>query len=146
MDDAVPGSHRACCLEGLAVFHVSFDAIVGLVQTYFKDAADHDGSWVVSFSSSFLRLPRWRQPVYCFDHRVGEQGGEVAVHMVRNGRVHPLLSTSHPEKTEYCSSYYLFRDVAVSKDMFLKKMRHRINYSIQRLFNNDGGSNCMCNT
>jgi hypothetical protein len=36
--------------------------------------------------------------VYCFYHRVDEQGGEVAVHMVRNGRVHPLLCASHSAK------------------------------------------------
>jgi hypothetical protein len=121
MDDAVPGKHRARRGDAVAVFHVSFNAIIGLVQTYLQEAADRDVSGVMSFSSSFLRLPRWRQPMYCFNHRHCKQGGEVAVHMVRNGWVHPLFSTSHPEKTEYCSSYYLFRDEAFSKDMFLKK-------------------------
>jgi len=69
MDDAVPGSHRACCLEGLTVFHVGFDAVVGLVKSYFEEASDGDGLGVVSFSSFFLGLPWWWQPVYRFDHR-----------------------------------------------------------------------------
>jgi hypothetical protein len=58
--------------------------------------------------------------MYRFDHRPGEQGGEVAVHMVRNGRVHPLLCASHPAKTELCLPNYLFRDEAFHEDMFLK--------------------------
>ena len=121
MDDAVPGSHRACCLEGLAVFHVGLDAVIGLVKSYLEEASDGDGLWVVSFSSFFIGLPGWRQPMYCFDHRLGEQGGEVAVHIVRNGWVHPLLCASHPTKTELYLPNYLFRDEAVAKDMFLKK-------------------------
>jgi len=75
----------------------------------------------VSFSSFFLVLPGWWQPMNCFDHRVSEQGGEVAVHMVRNGWVHPLFCTSHPTKNRASPPYYLFRDEAVSKDMFLKE-------------------------
>ncbi len=56
-----------------------------------------------------------------FDHRPGEEGGEVAVYMVRNGWVHPLLCASHPTKNRACIPNYLFRDEAGSKDMFLKK-------------------------
>jgi len=51
--------------------------------------------------------------VHRFDHRPGEQGGEVAVHMVRNGWVHPLLCTSHPTKNRALSPSYLFRDEAL---------------------------------
>jgi len=120
MDDAVPGKHRARRGDAVAVFHVGFDAVVGLVQTYLQEASNCDGSGVVSFTSFFLRLPRCRQPEYRFDHRQGEQGGEVAVHMVRNGWVHPLLCTSHPTKNRALFPYYLFRDEAISKDMFLK--------------------------
>jgi hypothetical protein len=58
--------------------------------------------------------------VYRFDHRPGEQCGEVAVHMVRNGWVHPLLCASHPAKNRALLPYYLFRDEADSKDIFLK--------------------------
>ena len=34
MDDAVPGEHQAIGGKTLAVFHVSFDAVIGLVQSY----------------------------------------------------------------------------------------------------------------
>ena len=112
MDDAVPGKYWARCSDAVAVFHVGFDAVVGLIQTYFKEAADCDGSGIVSFTSSFLRLPGWRQSIYCFDYRVSEQCSKVAVHMVRNGWVHPLLCTSHPTKNRALSPSYLFRDEA----------------------------------
>ena len=120
MDDTMPGSHRACCLEGLAVFHVCLDAVVGLVKSYLEEASDGNCLGVVSFSSFFVGLPGWWQPVYRFDHRPGEQGGEVAVHMVRNGWVHPLLCASHPTKNRALLPYYLFRDEAFFKDIFLK--------------------------
>jgi hypothetical protein len=58
--------------------------------------------------------------VYRFDHRPGEQCGEVAVHMVRNGWVHPLLCASHPAKNRALLPYCLFRDEAILEDMFLK--------------------------
>jgi len=47
-----------------------------------------------------------------FDYRPGEQDGEIAVYMVRNGRVHPLLCASHPAKNRGLSPSYLFRDEA----------------------------------
>jgi hypothetical protein len=60
--------------------------------------------------------------VHRFYHRPGEQGGEVAVYMVRNGWVHSLLCASHPMKNRALSPSYLFRDEALSRDMFLKSM------------------------
>jgi hypothetical protein len=59
--------------------------------------------------------------VHRFNNRPGEQGSKVAVHMVRNGWVHPLLCASHPTKNRALSPSYLFRDEAISKDMFLKE-------------------------
>ena len=120
MDDAVSGKHGAIGGDAVAVFHVGFDAIVGLIQTYFQEASDCDSSGVVSFTSSFFRLPRGRQSIYCFNYRVSEQCSKVAVHMVRNGWVHPLLCASHPTKNRVLFPYYLFRDEALRKDKFLK--------------------------
>lgn len=34
MDDAMPWKHGAIGSDAVAVFHVSFDAVVGLIQTY----------------------------------------------------------------------------------------------------------------
>lgn len=121
MDDAMPWKHGAIGSDAVAVFHVSFDAVVGLIQTYFQEASDCDGSRVVSFTSSFFRLPWWRQPIYCFDYRFCEQRGKVAVYMVRNGWVHPLLCTSHPSKNKACIPNYLFRDVASYYEKLLKE-------------------------
>jgi len=67
--------------------------------------------------------------VHRFDHRPGEEGGEVAVYMVRNGWVHPLLCASHATKNRALSPSYLFRDEAFSKDMFLKKRDEHANDS-----------------
>jgi hypothetical protein len=119
MDDAVPGKHRAGYGDAVAIFHVSFDAVVGLIQTYLQEASDCDSPRIVSFSSKFLRLPGWWQPIYCFDYRFSEQCSEVAVHMVRNGWVHPLLCISHPTKNRVLFPYYLFRDEAPKKDMLI---------------------------
>ena len=119
MDDTMPWKHRAIGSDAVAVFHVSFDAVVGLIQTYLQEASDCDGSRVMSFTSSFFRLPGWRQPIYYFDYRLCEQCSKVAVYMVRNGWVHPLLCTSHPSKNKACIPNYLFRDVAYLKDIFL---------------------------
>jgi hypothetical protein len=57
MDDTVSGNNRATGGEALAVFHVGFDAVVGLVQSYFEETSDGDGLRVVSFPSSFVGLP-----------------------------------------------------------------------------------------
>ena len=130
MDDAVPGKHWARCSDAVAVFHVGFDAVVGLIQTYLQEASDCDGSGIVSFTSSFLRLPGWWQPIYCFDYRVSEQCSKVAVHMVRNGWVHPLLCTSHPTKNRALSPSYIFRDEAYSGYLFLKCVLKSMIYSI----------------
>jgi len=100
LDDAVPGEHRAAGGEALAVFYVGLDTVIGLVEPYFQEASDGDGPGVVSFPSSFLGLPGWWQPVHRLGHRPGEQGSEVAVHMVRNDRVNPFLCVSHPAKNK----------------------------------------------
>ena len=44
MDDAVPWKPGAIGGDAVAVFHVGFDTIVGLIQTYFQEASDCDGS------------------------------------------------------------------------------------------------------
>jgi hypothetical protein len=123
MDDAVPWKHGAIGSDAVAVFHVGFDAVVGLIQTYLQEASDCDGSRIVSFTSSFFRLPGWWQPIYCFDYRLCEQRGKVAVYMVRNGWVHPLLCTSHPSKNKACIPNYLFRDEALSFFISERKMK-----------------------
>jgi hypothetical protein len=54
----------------------------------------------MSFSSSVVGFPWWWQAANRFDHRFGELGGEVAVHMVRNCWINPFLCASHPAKNK----------------------------------------------
>lgn len=98
LNHAMPWENRVVLSEGLAVFNVCFDAVVGLVESNFKETSYCYGLWVVSFSSFAVRFPWWRQLVYRFDHRLGELGGKVAVDMVRNCWINPFLCTSHPAK------------------------------------------------
>jgi len=96
LDHAMSWENRAVLSDGLAVFHLCFDSIVGLVESYFQDASYGDRVWVMSFSSFLVGFPGWQQLVNRFDHRFGEIGGEVAVHMVCNCWIYPFLCTSHP--------------------------------------------------
>ena len=98
LDHTMPRETCAVLFECLAVFHMCFNTVVGLVESYFKETAYCDGLWVVSFSSVLVGFPGWWQLVHRFDHRLGEIGGEVAVHMVCNCWVYPFLCTSHPRK------------------------------------------------
>jgi len=98
LDHAMPREACAVLFECLAVFHMCFNTVVGLVESYFEDTSYSNGLWVVSFSSFFVGFPGWWQLVHRFDHRLGEIGGEVTVHMVRNCWVYPFLCTSHPKE------------------------------------------------
>lgn len=98
LDHAMSWKNRTVLSEGFTVFYMCFYTIVGLIESYLENTTDCYGLWVVSFSPSVIRFPGWRQLVYRFDHRFGEIGGEVAVHMVRNFWINPFLCTSHPLK------------------------------------------------
>ena len=98
LDHAMSWETCAVLFECLAIFHMRFNTVVGLVESYFKETAYCDGLWVVSFSSVLVGFPGWWQLVHRFDHRLGEVGDEVAVHMVRNCWIYPFLCTSHPKK------------------------------------------------
>jgi len=95
LNHAVPRRVKAVLFDGFAVFEVCFDTIVGLVESYFEETSYGDGMWVVSFSSFFVGFPGWRHAANCFNHRLGEIGGEVTVYMVCNCWVYPFLSASH---------------------------------------------------
>jgi len=96
LDDTVPRYLRVVLFYDLAVFHLCFDTVVGLVESYFEKTTCCDGLWIVSFPSFFVGFPwRWHA-VNPFDHRLGEFDGEVAVHMVRDCWVYPFLCPSHP--------------------------------------------------
>ena len=98
LDHAMSWDDRAMLSDGFAVFHLCFDAIVGLVESYFEKTSYCDCLRVVSFSSFFVGSPGWWQAANRFDRRLGEIGGEVAVHMVRNCWIYPFLCASHPMK------------------------------------------------
>jgi len=108
LDHAMPREIWAVLSDGLAVFDVCFDAIVGLVESYFEETSYGDGLRVVSFSSFIVGFPRWWQLMHRFDHRLGEFGGEVAVHMVRNCWINPFLCTSHPIEKMNASSLIIY--------------------------------------
>jgi len=98
LDHAMPREYRVVLFEGFAVFDMCFNTVVGLIESDFKKTDYCDGLWVMSFSSFSVGFPwRW-QLVYRFDYRLGEIGGEVAVHMVRNFWINSFLCTSHPRK------------------------------------------------
>jgi len=95
LDHAMSWETSATLFEGLAVFHMCFNTVVGLVESYFEETSYCDGLRVVSSSSPLVGFPGWWQLVHRFDHRLGEIGGEVAVHMVRDCWIYPFLCTSH---------------------------------------------------
>jgi hypothetical protein len=98
LDHAMSGENWAVLFDGLAVFDVGFNAIVGLVESYFEETSYGYSLRVVTFSSFLVGFPWWWKLVNRFDHRFGEIGGEVAVHMVRNCWIYPFLCASHPRK------------------------------------------------
>jgi hypothetical protein len=98
LDYAMSWENWTVLSDGFAVFHVCFDTVVGLVESYFEDAAYSYDVWVVSFSPFLVGFPGWWKLVNRLDHRLGEIGGEVAVHMVRDCWIYSFLCTSHPMK------------------------------------------------
>ena len=59
LDHAMPREYRAVLFEGFAVFDMCFNTIVGLIESYFKEASYCNGFWVMSFSSSVVGFPWW---------------------------------------------------------------------------------------
>jgi len=59
LDHAMPWENRAALSEGLAVFDVCFNTIVGLIESYFEKTTDCYGLWVMSFSSFPVGFPWW---------------------------------------------------------------------------------------
>ena len=100
LDHAMPGENRAVLFQGLTVFDMCFNTIVGLIESYFEKTSYGNGLRIMPFPSLLVRFPwRW-QLVYRFNHRLGEICGEVAVHMVRNCWINPFLCASHPAKNK----------------------------------------------
>ena len=108
LDHTMPRHIWTAFFDSLAIFEVRLDAIVGLVESYFEETSYGDGLWVVSFSSFFVGFPGWWHAVNRFNHRLGEIGGEVAVHMVRNCWVYPFLCPSHPTEKCIASSLIIY--------------------------------------
>jgi len=96
LDDTMSRDLSVVFFYDFAIFHVCFDTIVGLVESHFEKTTCCNGLWIVSFPSFFIGFPGWWHTVNRFDHRLGEVGDEVAVHMVRYCWVYPFLCPSHP--------------------------------------------------
>lgn len=119
LDHAMPWKNRAAFSEGLAVLDLCFNAVVGLIKSYFKETSYCYGLRIMSSSSLLVGFPWWWQLVYRFNHRLSEIGGEIAVHMVRNCWINPFLRASHPVKKECFLLNYLFRDEAVNLEKYI---------------------------
>ena len=100
LDHAMPWENRAVLSEGLAVFDVCFNTIVGLIESYLEETSYCYGLGIMSFSSFLVGFPWWWQAANRFDYRFGELSGEVAVHMVRNCWINSFLCASHPAKNK----------------------------------------------
>jgi len=57
LDHAMSWETCAVLFECLAVLHMCFDTVVGLVESYFKETSYGNGPWVVSFPSFFIGFP-----------------------------------------------------------------------------------------
>lgn len=108
LDHTMPRHIWTTFFDSLAIFEMRLDAIVGLIESYFEDTSYDDGLRVVCFTSFFVGFPGWWHAVNRFNHRLGEIGGEVAVHMVRNCWVYPFLCTSHPTEKCIASSLIIY--------------------------------------
>ena len=98
LNHAMTWKNRVVLSDSLTIFHVRFNTVVGVVESYLEKTPYSYGLRVMSSSSFLVGFPGWWQAANRFDHRLGETGGEVAVHMVRNCWVNPFLCASHPMK------------------------------------------------
>jgi len=81
--------------ERFTFFQVGFNAVIGLVESYFEDATSGYFFWVMSVSSFFLWLP-WRWELFdCFDGAFYVQYVEVSVYIVQNSWINSFFRTSH---------------------------------------------------